>query len=234
MGTLLNRRRYMGGGGGIPPASSYIQDGLIFQLDGYEKGSTVNAWTDLIADIVFPIVQGMNTKGDCVEFASDRTEIFGVDGTVDCPRNSATIEVVHRRTGSVTNIFSFTGGVSASLGFSCESNSNNNISRVVQATTWYPNNTRAPSQSISGVSISTISITDTTSLFNGVAGGNGNGWSQTGIVSGKIIIGSAANGSRLFIGELYALRVYNRNLSAEEMLFNQQIDNQRFNLGLNI
>jgi hypothetical protein len=36
----------------------------------------------------------------------------------------------------------------------------------------------------------------------------------------------------LFNGEIYAVRIYNRTLNAEEMLNNQLIDNERFGLGL--
>ena len=227
------RRRYMGGKK-ILPANSYIQDGLIFQLDGFEKGSVNNAWVDLVGGYVFEFVSGMSSKNNCVEFTSNRTEIFSTDGTIQCMRNSATIEVVHKNNGGITQAFTFTGGVSGSLAFGCEYNSSGQLTRVVQSTTWYPSNTRAPSQTILASDVNTISITDTTSMFNGVIGGNGSGWVNSPITEQKIIVGSNTTGSRLFVGELYAVRVYNRNLSTDEMLFNQQVDNSRFNLGLTI
>lgn len=218
----------------ILPANSYIQDGLIFQLDGFEKGSVNNAWVDLVGGYIFNFVAGIALKNNCVDFTSGRSEIFGTDGTIQCMRNSATIEVVHKNNGNTTQTFTFSGGVSGSLAFSSEFNNSHQITRVVQATTWYPGNTRAPSQTILAEDVNTISITDTTSMFNGVIGGNGSGWVNVPLAEQKIIIGSNNTGSRLFVGELYAVRVYNRNLSTDEMLFNQQVDNSRFNLGLTI
>lgn len=49
---MINRRRYMGGGG-APVPTDYIQDGLVFQLDGIDKGATDGTWVDLIGGNVF-------------------------------------------------------------------------------------------------------------------------------------------------------------------------------------
>ena len=38
----------------------------------------------------------------------------------------------------------------------------------------------------------------------------------------------------IFTGSIYAIRIYNHQLSDREILINQKIDNARFELGLNI
>ena len=52
-----------------------------------------------------------------------------------------------------------------------------------------------------------------------------------------IRIGKGTSGgasSNYFTGNLYSIRVYNRKLTQEEMLKNQQVDNKRFNLLLSL
>ena len=46
----VERRRGMGG---KAEELSYISDGLVFHLDGIDKGDTAGAWTDLINGTVF-------------------------------------------------------------------------------------------------------------------------------------------------------------------------------------
>ena len=52
----------------------------------------------------------------------------------------------------------------------------------------------------------------------------------------KIIVGGSGRGASdiydVFNGQIYSIRIYNRQLTEAEVLNNQRIDNTRFNLGL--
>lgn len=58
----------------IPPASAYIQDGLVFHLDGIERGES--GWTDLIGGKKFTLYN-CTLNDDNVEF--NGTSSYGKD-----------------------------------------------------------------------------------------------------------------------------------------------------------
>ena len=101
------------------------------------------------------------------------------------------------------------------------------ISSVYTASPIFPRNTgpecitasiRTGLMYKNGESVSTSS---TTSKFGTIPTYNCIGYSD-----------AATNWS--FKGKIYSIRIYNRQLSAAEMVYNQKIDNKRFNLGLEI
>lgn len=51
----------------IPGADAYVQDGLVFQLDGIEKGDSPTAWTDLKGGLAFTY-NNCTLNSDNVEF----------------------------------------------------------------------------------------------------------------------------------------------------------------------
>lgn len=48
----------------------------------------------------------------------------------------------------------------------------------------------------------------------------------------KTWIGQRGNGQQYYKGKLYCIRIYNRQLTGDEILYNQGVDNARFKLGL--
>ena len=86
---LMQRRRelmMMGGGG-------YIKNGLVFHLDGIDKGTTdTTKWVDLVGGIVFTEQSGVSTWQDTyMEFNRDRW--YKGDVLPNFPFSTHTIEV---------------------------------------------------------------------------------------------------------------------------------------------
>lgn len=82
----------------------------------------------------------------------------------------------------------------------------------------------------------TASVNTNLALFNGVKHTAKSADTTTGNYSQRINIGGRTSGSKSYnmAGNIHAVRIYNRLLTEDEMLRNQQIDNERFNLGLMI
>lgn len=224
------RRRLMAAcfANAAPPVPiPYIENGLVFYLDGINKGANANAWTDLIGGIVFQN-SGATELANGWETGSGKKLINS--GTVYFPSSTCTIEAVMIRNGNMSggqiDVFnSLTGGATvlsfdASKIYMARAQSNGAINCTAQASY---NGTPLP-----------LCI----SIRPGLAVVNGNSYtSQTGSSIGTATynsIGSRGNGNYPLVGSIHAIRIYNRQLSAAEMLYNQQIDNDRFNLGLNI
>lgn len=84
----------------------------------------------------------------------------------------------------------------------------------------------------------TYSVSTALAMQNGVSKGftsDKNYQSRKAVAS---IIGGSGRGASTYYdclnGKIHSLRIYNRQLTEEEILYNQAIDNTRFNLGLTI
>ena len=226
MNPLLIRRRGMmaqGGGGGS--IGDYIQNGLVFHLDGIEKGVTNNAWTDRIGGIVF-------TSSNAEELVNSwRTgsgkKLINSSSFVFDSRTN-TIEVVMERespNSTQSDIFS-------SLDTSC-------IILSVDSGYIYISHRNEPgfrlssnTPGLTSIAPYCVSARQNLAVVNGVSKtttGNASIGSST-----YNSIGSRGNGNYPFSGKIYAVRIYDRFLSESEMLHNQTVDNIRFNLGLNL
>lgn len=74
--------------------------------------------------------------------------------------------------------------------------------------------------------LAVVGKTKSTSIVN-------SDWNAAG---GYVRIGGRASGGSAYpyVGTVHSIRLYNRKLTEEEMLFNHQVDNERFNLGLEL
>ena len=217
MGTLLNRRRYMGGGG-APVPTDYIQDGLVFRLDGIDKGSTDGTWVDLIGGNVF--TNNGATAFDTYFYFSNNGHM---DGTrMECS-NQYTVEACFAPDSSFSGMV-FQTMTQASgkamylyldqglfLDRSAVYNLNNNVGN------------------------NTISLNVNLGVQNGQTisrGTKSDYWGNRGDFN--IGYNSNSSGRFFFTGKIYAIRIYSKLLTQAEMLNNQRVDNTRFNLGLTI
>ncbi len=198
----------------------YITDGLIFHLDGIDKGGTANAWTDLVSGMVLTgtatfsdngvTFDGVNVLHSDTELPQDSAEpLFTVE---ICCSDVSTKGIVF---ASRTHIPVTAVCVNLSTGQFFNANAVNSIPSAVIPQTF------------------TCSVNATSRLLNGmlVTGyGNMNAWSNGGTnVGGRKWPNSNTNG---IIGTVHSIRVYNRRLTEEEMLHNQVIDMKRFNLNI--
>ena len=206
----------------------YIKNGLVFWLDGLNKGGTANAWTDRInPDIIFTnasnaakeIAKGWSFNGAGGLTNSTNSSYWRDDAKVNVP-DCSTIEIVYNGHNNksqilfITNLFTalsfgfYANGKSLLIGYDNQAYTLPvvNGNRIVSA-----NKTLALD---CGQRL--VKKSDT--------------YYETEAVSS---IGYRTN-NNYFTGEIYSIRMYNRQLTDDEMLNNQRIDNERYELGLTI
>lgn len=198
----------------------YITDGLVFWLDGIDKGSTT-AWVEKI--------NGYSFTNHGATFNDDHVYFDGVDDYLDSSaaatfanmNNSYTIEVVYEKESNGFIYQPKSGRYMISFGFNANG-------RVV----WQSGRGGRPLYN--APSSGSVSISNSRALANGTAmTSTGSNYASSPDSSSYIGRRSAAGGN-YFKGKVYSIRIYSRNLSEAEVLANLAVDNQRFNLGLTI
>lgn len=213
------------GGGGI--VCPYITDGLIFWLDGIERGGVTGQWKDLIGGKIFTLV-GCTESTDGVTFAGT-TSSYGVcTGAISSNWQTETIEIATSPTQRSNACLLSPSGANSPVGIG------------------YINN--------SGLSECSINLDGTRyARFSGIASP---GWNRFGgnkdraIINGSTVLGRGSDDSwgknqsnntylgvryttsfsRPYSGKIHSVRIYDRLLSADEIKANQAVDAQRFNL----
>lgn len=209
----------------------YISSGLVFWLDGIDKGEKQGYWTDLVGRIEFELVNGVSFSDTSVDF-SENNEGLRNDNISKRPftYDDHTIECCFEPNATGNTVILLTRV---------------NNSPVKQVALGY----------VSGNTLLTCGVGSTGQTYNfsiqkstissaaGVAVQNlqqlsVKGTDYFGGYSSYFSIGGRINGSNInqniFTGSIYSIRIYNRLLSYDEMIYNQKVDNIRFNLGLTI
>ena len=217
------------------PLPEYISDGLVLWLDGKVKGNTTDAWTDLVNGVVFTKKgSGVTFNSDNVQFGGSSNNCLYNTSTTDFGTStSCTIEVCYRDiptsgtkaafysygTGGTALCFQFTGGNRVVI------NAGNASARPYNGA-WTAETT------------GTYSISAARAYQNGVSKGFTGDKTYISRTAAASIIGASGRGASTYYdalgGKMHSLRIYNRQLTEEEVLHNQAIDNTRFNLGLTI
>ena len=229
---LLIRRMEMGTPPAPEPLPEYVSDGLVFWLDGKVKGNTAGAWTDLIGGLVFvPKSDGVTFNSDNVQFNGTTNKcLYTNQSTSPCPNNGnyndGTIEACYRdlNGSSGKEIFYSPNGIyfrligSNRVAMGGKNNKNGN---------W------------SSGATGTYSVSRERVYQNFVSKGLNSNTTWSGTNAQVCIVGGAGHSSAtsfdsVINGKIHSIRIYNRKLTAEEMLYNQAIDNTRFNLGLTV
>lgn len=227
--SIFRRRLMMGQGETeILPANSYIQDGLVFQLDGYERGTSVNnEWVDLIGGQVFvPSDQSTDAVWSDGKLITPY-EMICADYTLAVTLRTMTVEVVFE----ITN--NYNGVIFKSKRTSTSERSADSACVVIYNKYILLSNLKNYRPAVKSLSTDwrTLSATALT-VSTGRAIING---SEKTVSSYDFIY---PNGDHAQIGtitgSISSIRIYNRVLTAEEQLYNQRIDNERFNLGLDL
>ena len=212
------RRRLMMQAKAQPFECPYITDGLVFWLDGINKGKSSAGWQDLIGKYVFPWISRTKQGENCVIFGSGaeamvntNVPVFGTDSTIEgCCSGGSNSQwqivffqniMMLARDSYGTQLTFKTKGTGGRF-------------KVTVPTTF------------------TASANDNVALVNGVKSTTKQN-SDWQIFIGTSI-GARSGGSYSYAGNVHSIRIYNRLLTEEEMLFNQQVDNERFNLGLEL
>lgn len=212
---------YLGNGLVWENKYQYIQDGLIFQLDGIDKGPNEGAWTDLKGGIVFTN-HGATALDNCWQFVYSQKDYMD-SSTIIPTTNTCTVEVAYYSTRQSTFII-----ISGD-----RYNSHLAVYMVSASEILFMQNQKKASCNNSLNHNHVFSFNNTTKYFdlNTCETSTSTYYNNTAMTYiGKRNWG----GGNYFNGKIYAIRVYNRSLTADEMLHNQQIDNVRFNLGLTL
>ena len=197
----------------------YITDGLVLHLDGIDKGTTdTTKWVDLVGGKVFNLYN-CTIGNNYVQFNGSTS--YGLySGTWSCP--DTTIEVI-------------ASSLSSSIGFAYAERSG--MFGALTSSYFYfryatgVNNGAVAKAGLCNSANSSAAVINgvdwTTALMPSNYGGNSS--------AGVVCLGKRDTTSpNFFYGKIYAIREYNRKLTVDEMIANQKIDNERFNLGLTI
>lgn len=209
----------------------YVMNGLVLWLDGIDKGNVSGSWVDKISGYVF---EGVNnpTFGDNYVATSAINDSYLLNSDFNTPLSeTGTIEVC-------VSDFSVSGNqliympaeiagepVSFSYKLAFGMYSGNAI-------IWTASAKSRPMVSFTQ-GFSVVSTNGTVSVVDGQEKQLSTNASYWGSQNQKNYIGRRYSGNG-FTGKIHAIRIYDRQLTADEMIYNQRIDNKRFNLGLTI
>lgn len=198
----------------------YVTDGLVFWLDGIDKGIDNGNWVDLVGNIEFT---NTNAISDSDHFYFNGSTAVMLNTTKDLSAVGSVFTVE-------SCFYAENGGVIMYSG------AGNNISLPMLKLDQGLYKQRGLKYNLGSYTntYSTLSLTDGLGIRNGVVlSGSGTDFWTNDCFS----IGSGYSSGRIrqqFKGKLFSVRVYSKVLSQSEMLFNQTVDNNRFNLGLTL
>lgn len=218
--------------GGDTPSIPYVADGLVFWLDGINKGNDNTKWVDVAGNKEIALTNCTFTE-NAVDFSASgayglldgvSTGVLPADGTIEaCVSGILPSFASCLLRGENTAIRFYHAGASHRIEMNGSSS----------ATSW-------DGIPVSGFTSVTASMNEARAFFNGKAltPTTGRTWMSS-ISTPCIIIGGAGGISNpastgQFNGFLHAIRIYNRKLSEVEIMQNQIADNARFGLGLQI
>ena len=222
--SVGNVAAYANSGQYVEP--EYIIDGLVFELDGMNKGSTADSWTDLIGGLVFTNNGATSIPNGWMISNSSSNNTLRNSDTINWDRTTSTIEVVYStETESAQLIFSPSTSGSITMGLSSGSqfaisNESSSSNKVLNS----PINIRGTHTVSLNINCGVIDIN------NSMTVSSENLYFESGDYND--IGGMSTSSTNSFNGNIYAIRIYNRLLTEQEMTQNQRVDNVRFGLGL--
>lgn len=209
----------------------YIQNGLIFMLDASNLGGVTGHWLDLIGSKDFVLYGSYSKVGKGIHFNDG--DYGRCETMINVSSNNFTAEfcceILHSTIDSKRAKFLVNDaqvGTYPNLGVLYRTNDANIISAsygggIGAKVTTLPNGKFTVSQN-KDRTIYNINETYT----------NNNTASWTTSNTQKMYLGNFSAAANHLPFTIYCIRIYNRRLSADEMQYNQAIDNKRFNIGL--
>lgn len=214
MNNIINRRRVLQG-----KANNYINDGLVFHLDGAD--ATLSKWVDKVGGIEFDMTNiSLDDNGGVVFNGNGYGRYPNDNNNINFPYSTCTIEVVINATSVAGLQLVFTTNVTDMVAFGFDS------SKAIIAKSGSGNKANMY-QSNSGFAV--YSITPDTAYKNKTSmevTGSDTWYSRT----GGVFVGSRSTTENKFNGTIYQIRIYNRTLSFNEIIHNQEIDIRKYNI----
>ena len=218
----------------IPDADAYIQDGLVFQLDGIDKGNVEGAWVDRKAGRQFTL-NNCIVNSDNIEFNGTDSEAIDNDNyTLPTVPEKYTIEVVlyygggsiltQRKSSSSSYGSPMMAALSTTINYLT-------IGRNLYAVEALPKNKYICLQAqAKGDDVQVNCNGDVLAQRGGTSSTISNTFYDNGRPSVGCVWTSASNKARHLLGKVYSIRLYNRVLTEEELYNNMVVDYMRFKI----
>lgn len=217
----------------IPSADAYVQNGLVFQLDGIDKGSVEGAWVDRKAGRQFTL-NNCIVNSDNIEFNGTDSEAIDNDNyTLPTVSEKYTIEVVlYYGGGSILSQNKDSSyGYGSPMMVALSSTINYfTIGRNLHAVEALPKNKY---MCLQAQSRDTVQVNYNGNVLASRQGTSstidqnfyGNGWPSVGC-----IWTSYSSKAGHLLGKVYSIRLYSRVLTEEELYNNMVVDYMRFKI----
>lgn len=197
-------------------AAGYIQNGLVFHLDGAD--ATSNQWIDRIGGLVYTLYNCSLSNGGVYFGGND--DCYGhSDDQVGVLYDAGTIEVVADGTGQ-SKYAIFAQPQTNKIAFIVYSTTKVSFAQLIRHRRY-----EATTQGLHTLSVSIDRMYKDSSECQV----NGDDYFSSPLVSGSYL-GNGGYAAYKYKGTVYQIRIYNRILTAEEVLHNQTIDINKYNI----
>ena len=204
----------------------YIKNGLIFWLDGINKGGTTGKWKDLIGGKMVTLQNCVETSNG-VTFAGT-TDSYGIlTGAISLDCLNETLEIATDPVLFKNLCVLSQPKINDSVGICLLCSTNySEIYPIANGGQYYGYKTFSNKKK-------TLSICNGYAVADGAdlaASDNTDSWGANTTGNTYIGVRGATTLSRPFSGKIHSIRIYNRKLSVAEMKANQAVDAIRFGL----
>ena len=220
----------------IPSADAYVQDGLVFQLDGIDKGNVEGAWVDRKAGRQFTL-NNCIVNSDNIEFNGTDSEAIDNDNyTFPAVPENYTIEVVlyyGGGSGILTQNSTTTSYGSPMIVALYSTAYYLTIGRKLYAVEALPENKYMCLQALAKGQTQTIQVNcngDVLAKRYGTDSIIDNNFFTYGQASIGCVWTSSSDRAGQLLGKVYSIRLYNRLLTEEERYNNMVVDYMRFRI----
>ena len=209
----------------------YVSDALLMHLDGINKGNVEGEWQDLVSGNTF-VNHGAIAEADGWGFDGASSYMDSATlGTIGWWNKARTLEVVVKFddiSENRTEVVFLSRKNCMAFGRYKSEHFVNSAGLSVPSIKIQSDNGKV----IYGYCGNSTSYVR--SIINGQQGATSYGNSFSGFLETTAYLGKRISNDDYFKGKIHAIRIHDRILSEEEILYNQRIDNKRFNLGLDI
>lgn len=219
----------------IPSADAYVQDGLVFQLDGIDKGNVEGAWVDRKAGRQFTL-NNCIVNSDNIEFNGTDSEAIDNDNyTLPTVPENYTIEVVlYYGGGSGILTQNNSSGYGNPMMVSLYSAAYYlTIGRKLYAVEALPEKKYMCLQALAKGQNNTIQVNCNGDVLASRKGNDSiikNDFFAYGRPSIGCVWTSSSDRAGQLLGKVYSIRLYNRLLTEEERYNNMVVDYMRFRI----
>ena len=221
----------------IPSADAYVQDGLVFQLDGIDKGNVEGAWVDRKAGRQFTL-NNCIVNSNNIEFNGTDSEAIDNDNyTLPTVPENYTIEVVlyyGGGSGILSQNKNSSSGYGSPMMVALYSTAYYfTIGRNLYAVEALPENKYMCLQALAKGQNNTIQVNCNGDVLASRKGNNSiidNNFFANGRPSIGCVWTSSSDRAGQLLGKVYSIRLYNRLLTEEERYNNMVVDYMRFRI----